>query len=143
MKAVGILSIIFFFFQIQREKSTLNIEITDIRNHKGVIRISVYTAEKEYPYHPAKTYLVKKDSLAYGKIKTSITDLYPGYYGMCILDDENNSGQMESNIIGIPLEGFGFANNIKPFLKRPDYDRIVFHLFPGVNHIQLIIRYRN
>jgi uncharacterized protein (DUF2141 family) len=143
MKSAVIFAIICLIFPLSQEKTTLNIEITNIRNNKGVFRISVYTAESQYPYHPAKTYMVKKDSLTNRSVRTSINDLLSGQYGLCILDDENNSGKMESNMLGIPYEGFGFANNVQPFLKHPDYDRVLFRLFPGVNHMQLIIRYRN
>ncbi|MFA5816996.1 MAG: DUF2141 domain-containing protein [Bacteroidales bacterium] len=143
MKTAGILVVICLLFSFSQEKTTLDIEINNIRNHNGVILLSVYTGPEQYPYHPAKTYEVKKDSLAKGIIHTSIKDLRPGQYGLCLLDDENRSGQMENIMIGIPQEGFGFANNAKPFLKRPDYDRILFKLFPGINRMQLIVRYKN
>ena len=130
-------------FSFTSENATLNIEIRNVRNHRGVIRISIYTSENQYPYHPARTYVVIKDSLTDGMVRTTIRDLAPGIYGLCFLDDENSSGQMENNMIGIPKEGFGFANNVKPFLKRPDFDQIQFRLGSGTNHMQLITRYKN
>lgn len=131
------------FFSSYQEKAVLDIKISNIRNHKGVILLSVYTAPDQFPYHPLKTYEVKKDSLAKGIIHTSIRDLSPGQYALGLLDDENRSGQMEYNMIGIPQEGFGFTNNPKLFLKRPDYDRVLFKIYPGINRIQLIVRYKN
>jgi uncharacterized protein (DUF2141 family) len=130
-------------FSFSQENPTLDIEITNIRSNTGVIRLSVYTGEGQYPFHPGRTYEVKKDSLENGSIHAYINDLSPGEYGLCFLDDENSSGQMEKTRFGIPLEGFGFANNPKPFIKRPDYDAIVFRILPGSNRIQLITRYKN
>lgn len=143
MKTAGIIGLICLFFSLTQEKATLDIEIINIRNQKGVILLSVYTAEEQYPYHPAKTYEVKKDALNKGVLCTSITDLSPGQYGLCLLDDENSSGNMENSRIGLPMEGFGFANNVKPFLKRPDYERILFKLNSGINRMQLLVRYKN
>ncbi len=143
MKTAGIIIVICALFSFSHEKTILDIEISNIRNQKGVILLSVYTAPSQYPYNPARTYEVKKDSLAKGMVHTTITDLSPGHYGLCLLDDENGSGEMENNLIGIPLEGYGFANNVKPFLKRPDYERILFKIVPGMNHIKLIVRYKN
>jgi uncharacterized protein (DUF2141 family) len=143
MKVVGIFALVLMIFPWKNENAILNIEIRNIRNHNGVIRISVYTAENQYPYHPERTYVVSKDSMAEGTVRTTILDLEPGRYGLCFLDDENNSGQMENNKLGIPKEGFGFANNVKPFLKRPDFDQIQFRLGSGTNHMQLITRYKN
>jgi len=143
MKISGIILAICLLFSFSQEKTILDIEITNIRNRNGVIRLSVYTGPTQYPYHPVKTYEIKKDSVVNGIIHTCLKDLSPGQYGLCFLDDENRTGQMESNFFGIPLEGFGFANNPKLFLKKPEYDRIVFKIYPGTNHIQLITRYKN
>jgi uncharacterized protein (DUF2141 family) len=126
-----------------QENATLDIQISNIRSKKGVILLSVYTAPGQYPYHPARTYEVKKDSLAKGMLHTTIKDLKCGQYGLCLLDDENQSGSMENNLLGVPQEGFGFANNVKPFIRRPDYDRILINVNPGINRIQLIVRYKS
>ena len=143
MKTAGNILTVCLLFSFYQEKAILDIEINNIRNHHGVILLSVYTGPEQYPYHPARTYEVKKDSLENGVLRTSIKDLGPGQYGLCLLDDENRSGEMENNVIGMPVEGFGFANNVKPFLKRPDYERILFKLAPGVNRMELIVRYKN
>ena len=126
-----------------QEKAILDIEFTQIRSRSGLIRISVYTDENQYPYHPARTYELWKDSLKNGTLRTEISDLTPGRYALCFLDDENNSGALENNLLGIPREGFGFANNVKPLIRRPDYDRLLFQLRPGRNRMQLTTLYRN
>lgn len=143
MKTAGELMAIWMLFSFSQDRAILEIEIHNIRNHKGIILLSIYSSPGQYPYHPAKTYEVKKDSLSKGTLRTTIDDLNPGQYGLCLLDDENLSGQMENNLLGIPTEGFGFANNPKPFLKRPDYDHVLFKLYPGKNRMQLIVRYKN
>ena len=142
MRTAGIIVAICLLFSFSQEKARLDIEITNIRSDKGVILLSVYTRPEQYPYEPAKTYEVKKQSLVNGLLHTTINDLNPGLYGLCLLDDENGSGEMENNKIGLPAEGYGFANNVKPFLKRPEYERILFKIYPGINRIQLIVRYK-
>jgi uncharacterized protein (DUF2141 family) len=142
MNISGLLAIICFLIPIKQEKAILDIVIDHIRNGNGVILLSVYTAENQYPYEPSRTYVVTKDSMEGGTVRTSIGDLLPGKYGLCLLDDENRSGQMEYNRLGLPAEGYGFANNARPFLTRPDYDRVVFTLGPGKNRMQLTVRYK-
>jgi uncharacterized protein (DUF2141 family) len=142
MRTIGILVGICLLFSFRQENPVLVLEIQNIHSNKGVILISVYTAPEQYPYHPARTYELRKDSLAGGKLQKTISDLTPGRYGLCVLDDENGSGQMESGMFGIPSEGFGFANNVKPFLKRPDYEQILFNISPGINRMQINIRYK-
>jgi uncharacterized protein (DUF2141 family) len=142
MKLQGLILLLLSFFLPPQEKSVLDLEICHIRSHEGVILISIYTSENQYPYHPYKSIEIKKDSLSGECLHTSIRDLSPGIYGLCLLDDENRSGQMDYNILGIPKEGFGFANNVKTFLRRPDYNRILFRLGPGKNSMKLTVKYK-
>ncbi len=133
---------ILFPLTAEQEQTTLEIEITNVRNSKGRVLLSVYSGPAEYPYHPFLTHPVGKDSLNGGKIRTIITGLKPGRYGLCLLDDENNSGDMEYNLLGIPKEGFGFANNVKPFLSKPDYSKCTFMLNPGTTRLRVATQYR-
>lgn len=142
MKPAGFVMALALLSAFMPEKATLDITITGLHENKGVIRISVYTAPDQYPYQPWRTYTVTKDSLREGVLHTVIDDLEPGLYGLCMLDDENESGQMDNNFLGLPAEGFAFANNVRPFLKKPDYSQIQFRLLPGFNHIDLITRYK-
>ncbi len=141
MKTAGILLTICLLLSLYQEKATLDIEISGFRNTKGVVLISLYTSEDQYPYEPYKSYTVTKDSIVNGKVHTTLPGLNPGQYGLCFLDDENGSGQMDNNLLGMPKEGYGFSNNVKPFLKRPEYESILFQLNPGITHLQLIVRY--
>jgi len=143
MKAAAVLLLPLVCLSLCPDPPVLRIDISNVRNRNGVILLSVYSSQNEYPYKPFRTYEVKKDSLNHGNITAFIRDLKPGTYAMCLLDDENRSGGMEYNFIGVPLEGFGFANNVRALIKRPDYDRCLFTLKEGENHFELIVRYKN
>jgi uncharacterized protein (DUF2141 family) len=141
MKITGILVAICLMFSFYQERTILKIEISNVRSHKGVVLLSVYTAPDQYPYHPVRSYQVTKDSLTNGTLHAYIADLSPGQYGLCLLDDENRSGNMDNNLFGLPKEGYAFANNVKPFLSKPEFKEIQFRLVPGINRMHLIVRY--
>lgn len=143
MKLAVLISVCAIILSFSQEQPILEIEISHVRNHNGKVLISVCATPEEYPYKPFRTYEVCKDSLCAGNLRKVITDLHPGTYAIALLDDENNSGQMDYNRLGIPVEGFAFANNVKPFLSRPDYDRCLITLKPGTNRMHLIVRYKN
>jgi uncharacterized protein (DUF2141 family) len=143
MKLAALLSVCAIILSFSQEKTILEIEISYIRNNKGKVLISVCAQPEEYPYNPFRTYEANKDSLCDGKLTKVISDLQPGTYAIALLDDENGSGKMEYTKLGIPLEGFGFGNNVRPFLSRPDYDRCLVTLKPGTNRMQLTVRYKN
>jgi len=45
-----------------------------------------------------------------------------GSYAVAIFHDENSDGVCNTNFLGIPEEGYGFSNNIKPLLSAPTFD---------------------
>ncbi|WP_232279356.1 DUF2141 domain-containing protein [Psychromonas ingrahamii] len=49
------------------------------------------------------------------------TDILPGKYAMAVIHDENTNGKLDTNLIGVPKEGFGFSNNAKALLSAPSF----------------------
>ncbi|GEA12408.1 DUF2141 domain-containing protein [Alteromonas sp. KUL49] len=50
----------------------------------------------------------------------------PGEYALRYFHDENDNGQMETNMFGIPTEGYGFSNNAQPNFGPASYSQIKF-----------------
>ena len=44
-----------------------------------------------------------------------------------LFHDENKNGKFDSNMIGYPLEGYGFSNNVVPQFRAPSFDECKFH----------------
>ena len=103
----------------------MRIELSNIRNHKGHIYVFIYAYENQYPYNPYKHYKIKKDKVKNGNIAVTISDLQiDGKFAITLIDDENNNQDLD-RWLGIPKEGYGFSNNVKPFLSLPDYDDLL------------------
>ncbi|MCD6331973.1 MAG: DUF2141 domain-containing protein [Bacteroidales bacterium] len=121
-------------------QTRIQVDISPVKSLKGVVRIAVYSNPCQYPRNPFRTYNFKKDSVKNRVLHGVINDLPPGKYAFTLLDDKNESGDMDYNLLGIPTEGYGFGNNVRAFLKAPDYEKCVIRIRPGLNHINLIIR---
>jgi len=104
---------------------TLDVRISNIRNVKGQICVALFADdagfEAERTVWEAK---YSKKNIVNGELRIQIS-VPPGVYGLSVLDDENGSGRMEYNFLGVPREGFGFSDYIQSGLKRPlirDFD---------------------
>ncbi len=92
---------------------SLNVEITKLRNNTGLILFQLFNEKEEIVVH------------AIGKIENQktiiiIKDLKPGKYAFRYFHDENMSKKLETNVLGIPKEGYGFSNNgAGPFGPKP------------------------
>src|SRR5262245_49789263 len=42
-----------------------------------------------------------------------INDVPYGDYGVAVFHDENSNGKMDKYVLGIPLEPYGFSNNVR------------------------------
>ena len=62
------------------------------------------------------------------KVQVVFTNLPYGWYGIFLYHDENGNGKMDKNMMGIPKEAYGFSNNAKGFLGKPDYKDVKFEL---------------
>ncbi len=120
----------------------VEVTITGLRNSKGAIVIGIFkddpTFQKEEAY--ASRNFQKKD-ISNGTMKVTLT-LEPGVWGLSVLDDENLSGLMEYNFIGMPKEGFGFSDYYLAGLSKPKFNDFKFSVEEGKNKkIVVKIRY--
>lgn len=60
---------------------------------------------------------------------------------MAVVHDENGNQTLDSNILGVPTEGYGASNNRTYALSEPRWDESRFELAAG-EHRQLTIRLR-
>lgn len=92
---------------------SLEITISGLKNDKGEIMLQLFDENE-------KVIDQEKASIKDKKCVITIKDLKPGRYAIRYFHDENLSGVMETNLLGIPREGYGFSNNgAGPFGPKP------------------------
>lgn len=126
-------------------QAKLEIEICNIHSNQGHILLSIFDSPEQFPRHAKSKFRdikVSKENIKNDSVVFRINTLKPGKYAMALLDDENDSGDMDYNKLGLPLEGFGFSNNIKPIFKAPPYKKCQFEIREGMNKISIKVRYR-
>ena len=128
-----LLSLIVFalmFAQNSRaENAGLIVIITNIDNTKGNVVLAIYNQDENFPYNPFKKFTISKESMKDGKLEYVIPDINPGEYAITLLDDKNKNYDMDTNFLGLPKEGFGFSNNVKPSLAgAPPFEKCTFNL---------------
>lgn len=92
----------------------LTVTVTDIRAAKGSLLISVVDTEAgwnggEKPVAVDK--LAVTDKVKPGEPVVFRFHLPAGSYAVQVMHDENDNGKLDSNFMGIPIEGYGFSNN--------------------------------
>jgi len=131
----------FLLSYIALNSQNVEVIIKGIRSERGQVSIGVYKDEDSFRKEKAfLNFLFPKETISAGEMRIRLT-LEPGVYGLASLDDENNDGKMEYNIIGIPKEGFGFSNFYLSGFSRPKFEDFKFIVNPGEKK-SITIRYR-
>jgi uncharacterized protein (DUF2141 family) len=106
---------------IQAQQET-EVKVTGIRSSKGKIILQVFKDNPSYDDEkPYKKFTFDKKAMVNGTL-TVKCELDPGTYGITLLDDENENGKIDKNLIRMPKEGFGFSNFFMEKLKKPTFD---------------------
>lgn len=114
----------------------LTVEIQNIQLHKGKIIVGVYDTDKDFLKEglAIKIYEINVDQTTESIV---IKDLPKGDYAISLYHDENSDNKCNRNFLGIPKEGYGFSNNIKPKFSAPTYEDCKFSF---VNDLKLDIK---
>lgn len=125
------------------DKSQVVVNISNIRNTKGVIGIGIFKTEEQFKKDtPYLRLEFGKDELKDGKLTVSF-DLPEGKYGIALIDDENRNGKMDFSFL-IPQEGVGFSNYYHRGLTRPRLDAFKFYVREeAVSKVRVKMKYYN
>lgn len=147
IKTVGkFIAALFLFIMLSSfyhpAETGIKVTITNLRNNKGHVLISLFKEGVGYPDKPDKAF--RKTKLAISDHKTAVlfTDLPSGNYAIAILHDENDDQKMNTNFFGLPKEGYGFSNNVMGTFGPPSHSKASFsYTTPGLIYQQIKTRY--
>lgn len=107
------------------EKGKLELEIANIRDTRGVIRVGLFNKEADFPDQEKVSWSTVVQAQK-GRISIEIPDLPYGNYAIAIYHDLNNNGRLDKNVWGIPTEPYGFSNSVKAKWSQPSFGEAAF-----------------
>jgi uncharacterized protein (DUF2141 family) len=90
--------------------STITLMIDGVDEPVGEIRIAIFDSKNGYLENPSLAEIVP---VSQTKIEWQIENLAYGQYAIAIYHDKNKNGKLDTNMLGIPLEEYGFSNNAR------------------------------
>ena len=101
----------------------LSVEVRGVRSGDGRLFVAVHSPETRETF-PADAGMVAglQQRAHAGTIRFVLHDLPPGRYAVAAFHDENGNGDLDTNLVGIPSEGTGFANDPPSEFGPPDFE---------------------
>ena len=101
----------------------LTVEIHGIRSGDGHLYVAVHAPESKdaFPAATGSVAALQRRASA-GTLRLVVPDLSPGQYAVNAFHDENGNGELDTNLVGIPSEGYGFANDASASFGPPKFE---------------------
>jgi uncharacterized protein (DUF2141 family) len=120
-------------------KGDLKVVFTGLTSNVGYVRVALvntkagYEDEENYGFRLAE---VKVKDL---KAEYTFSHIPLGTYSVKAFHDLDGDEQIDKNLFGIPLEPYGFSNNVRGTFVAPSYEstRFRFHTTSGRISIKL------
>ena len=105
---------------------TVQFDIQAIKHNQGKLYVQLFKGEENY--NAVKAYNAVIVKAKEGSIKVTFNDVEAGDYAIRYFHDENNNGDIDTNLFGLPTEGYGFSNNAKVNFGPPNYQQMSFQV---------------
>ena len=126
------------------QQNVLRVKLDGFRNDKGKAHCILFNDAdpSAFPEHDEKAFKRGEVlSISDAKAEIDFTGIPPGKYALVCYHDENNNGKFDRNVLGMPKEGYGFSNNVKPRLSAPNFNQCAFNYKGGDQAISTTMIY--
>ena len=120
--------------------ASLQVQIHQARSDRGKILILVFDRAEGFPDQIEKAFKRLFVNPKNGKAELSLDDIPAGKYAITVLHDEDDNGVMNTNLLGLPEEKYGFSNNPKSYFGPPSFEKSAIQMGTENRTIQINLR---
>ena len=114
---------------------SISVEITGLRNNNGNLLYELFDKNQ-------KSLKVGTVNIVNNKCFIEMENVKPGKYGFNYIHDENKNKKLDTKMVIIPKEGFGYSNNVEAKFGPPAYEKWIFDVKSNTK-LNLKITYLN
>ena len=106
----------------QVSAADFTIEIRGVRSADGQVYVALHGPESKATFPSGEGVVAGHRQPAHvGALRFVVNDLSPGRYAVTAFHDENDNGELDTNLLGIPTEGYGFGNDASAAFGPPSF----------------------
>ncbi len=108
---------------------SIEITIAGLRNQNGVVRCGLFASADDFPLGGPTQGQTRP--IVGGGAVCVFSNLPAGVYAISVNHDANRNGKTDTNLVGIPTEGWAVSNNARPTLRPPRFSEAQLNLAAG------------
>lgn len=119
----------------------LTVEIDGLKNKQGQVCASVFASSEGFPSDRDRSLKKQCTKISGTPLPITFENLKAGSYAVAVFHDQNNDGTLNSNVLGIPSEGFGFSRNPEIRTRAAKFSEAAFLVAGPGTDIQIQLKY--
>ena len=109
---------------VAAQNNTITVVVKNVKDAHGNIAVALFNNEKDFMKNRLEGKITEART---GEVQVVFENVPPGAYAISVLHDENLNNEMDSNLIGMPKEGFGFSNDATGMFGPPSFEKAKFN----------------
>ena len=120
----------------------LVVEVGGVRSDEGRVMLALHTEQEgvEFPDEAGAVTGAWTEART-GTWRLVFRDVPDGRYAVTVIHDENGNGELETNLLGVPVEGYGFSNDAEGFMGPPTFADASVEVGDEDGHALVNLRY--
>jgi uncharacterized protein (DUF2141 family) len=116
------------------------VTIDGLHNAQGNVFVGLYASPAKF-LQGNQADAQKKVRASAGPITVTFDNLAPGTYAVGAFHDENGNDHLDTNFLGLPVEGYALSNGVRAVMAKPTFQQAAFTVGAGDKPVSLHIRY--
>ncbi len=117
-----------------QQKLLLIVTVKGFKSTKGTVKLQMVDENN-------KEIFTKIDNLTEKTYTLSIDVFKAGKYAINVIHDKNNNSKLDTNVIGIPKEGWGCSNNARGVMGAPKFKDKLFSVNQNTTQTINLVHY--
>lgn len=113
------------------DHTCVDFQIKNLKTNKGSFWLAFYKEPGKFPKKGGEMFSKLVPVKDQPVLNTEICGLQQGWYAVAAFQDLDDNGDMNTSMIGLPKEPYGFSNGVHPVFKAPSFHQCRFYIAPG------------
>ncbi len=116
------------------------VTIDGMHSAQGNVFVGLYASPSKF-LNGNQSDAMRKVRASTGPITVTFDNLPPGTYAVGAYHDENANDHLDTNVIGLPVEGYALSNGVRAVFSKPNFYEAAFTVGATDKPVGLHIRY--
>ena len=117
----------------------LEVTVSGLRSAEGHARVAVHKRVPDAGFAEGGVVAATFRVAGKGELRFVFADIEPGDYAVAAFHDADSDGKLNTNLLGLPTEGFGFSNGAVGFMGPPSFEEAAVTVGAGDERVTVAV----